>query len=263
MSETPIYFFLAQLNLLLTANLRMGFVFLILSVCSGFWLQRQTVLLRLSTYWLGWASASTLLALGSAGALHTLLQRQNVFLQQATYSGIGLAAAVTSAWAAQFLTRKGYSSAARITYLISTLVGSYCIYAYSFSRSDKDLFSLGLTLPIALALSYFPLCFLNRPPAKGFHLLFLGSMIPFSLIYYGWMYPLMRHIPQVGEFYPFINLYDWILPVFVILYLGNIYIDFWLNNRKNTLALVWNYPMVVTAILCQWLGTNILDTLAL
>jgi hypothetical protein len=263
MSETPIYFFLAQLNLLLTANLRMGFVFLALSVCSGLWFRRQPVDQRLSTYWLGWSSASVMLALGSAWALQTLLDRPNILLQEATYSGMGLAAAVVSSWAAQFFVRKGYHSTARIVYLISVLIGCYCIYAYSFSRSDKDLLSLGLTLPIAVALSYFPLCFLNRPPARGFHLLFLASLFPLGLIYYGWMYPLVKHIPQVGEFYPFINLYDWILPVFVILYLGNIYIDFWLNKRKNTLALVWNYPMVVTAILCQWLSTNILDTLAL
>lgn len=262
MSETPIYFFLAQLNLLLTSNLRIGFVFLILSVISGVWFHHQMAQ-RLSAYWLAWASVTTLLTLGSAWALHTLLQSPNTFVQQGTYNGIGLAAAVVSAWAAQLCMRKGYGNTARLAYLLSTMIGSYCIYTYSFSRSDKDLFSLGLTLPIALAVSYFPLCFLSYPPAKVFHLLFLVSLFPLTLIYYGWMHPLIFHIPQVGEFYPFINLYDWILPGFVILYLGNIYIDFWLNKRKNTLALVWNYPMVVTAILCQWLGTNILDTLAL
>lgn len=261
MSETPIYFFLAQLNLLLTSNLRIGFVFLMLSVSSGLWF--HPVAQRLSTYWLAWASVTTLLASGSAWALQALLQSPNVFVQQGTYSGIGLAAAIISAWAARFFERKGYLRTTYAAYLLSMLIGGYCIYAFSFSRSDKDLLSLGLTLPIALAISYFPLCFLSHPPAKIFHLLFLGSMLPLALIYYGWMQPLIFHIPQVGEFYPFINLYDWILPGFVILYLGNIYIDFWLNKRKNTLALVWNYPMVVTAVLCQWLSTNILDTLAL
>lgn len=263
MSETPIYFFLAQLNLLLTTNLRMGFVFLALSLGCSLWFKHHSTAQRLSSYWLGWSSACALLALSSAGALYRLLERPHLFLQQGTSMGIGLGAAIGIAWTAKYFAKKGAEKAANLGYLLSILLGGYCLYAYSFSRSNKDLFSLGLTLSLALAISYFPLCFLERPPAKTFHLLFLGSLMPLGLIYYGWMYPLTRQIPQVGEFYPFINLYDWILPVFVILYLGNIYIDFWLNKRKNTLALVWNYPVVVAAILCQWLSTNILDTLAL
>lgn len=271
MSETTLYFALAQLNLILTAHLRLGFVFVFLGIGWRLWQQyrpgatshTQTEDRGLSEYWLAWATAAAGLALGSALGLQYLLERQSLILYEGFYDSLGLAAAVLSAWAASVFMGKSYRSAGLITYAISLVISAYCLYTYSFSRSDKDLFGLILALPVALSLSYFPLCFRQRVPAKAFHQIFLWGLLPVLGVYYGWMYPLTRHIPQAGEFYPFINLYDWILPLFVILYLGNIYIDFWLNKRKNTLALVWNYPVVITAILCQWLNTNILDTLAL
>lgn len=266
MPETPFYFLLAQLNLLLTSHLRLGFVFLFLALGSALWQQYRantSSLQGLDHYWLAWSSGCVAIAGGSTLALHRMLPSINGFLQESTYNSLGLCAAILCAWAGQIFGVKGYRSARTVSHTLAFLVSSYCLYAYSFSRSNKDLFALILALPVALALSYFPLCFLKRPPAKKFHFIFLLGLFPVFGVYYGWMYPLTRHIPSVGEFYPFINLYDWILPLFVLLYLGNVYIDFWLNERKSTLALIWNYPVVVTAILCQWLNSNILDTLAL
>lgn len=266
MPETSFYFLLAQLNLLLTSHLRLGFVFLFLALGTALWQQYrlQTTRLRgLDNYWLAWSSGCTLIAGGSAVALYQMLPTAHAFLQESTYSSLGLCAAVLCVWAGQIFWRKHYYSAGTVSRALGFLISSYCLYTYSFSRSDKDMFGLILALPVALALSYFPLCFLKQPPAQGFHKVFLLSLLPVFGVYYGWMYPLTQHIPSVGEFYPFINLYDWILPLFVLLYLGNVYIDFWLNERKSTLALIWNYPVVVTAILCQWLNSNILDTLAL
>lgn len=266
MPETTFYFLLAQLNLALTSHLRLGFVFLLLALGSAFWHQyrspRQTHE-GIDAYWLAWSTGCVLLAGGSAFALRRMLPEVNVFMQDSIYTTLGLCAAVLCAWAAHVFWSKGYRSASTISRGLSLIISSYCLYAYSFSRSDKDLFALILAWPVALALSYFPLCFLKNPPAQTFHRVFLVGLLPVLGVYYGWMYPLTQHIPSVGEFYPFINLYDWILPLFMLLYLGNVYIDFWLNKRKSTLALLWNYPVVVAAILCQWLNSNILDTLAL
>ncbi len=264
MSETPIYFFIAQLNSLLTGGLRLGYGFFVLAVlmlCGSFWVSepaQRDSRRGLASYWLTWSTGLSLLALSSALALSQLLAAPNVFLKQGIYSTVGLLIASGMLLVFQYFKR------GRWGLCLSLPVALFCVYAYSFSRSDKDLFSIVLALPVALGVSYFPLCFFKQNTTdRLFHSVFLWLLLPVFFVYYGWMYPLIKHIPAAGEFYPFINLYDWILPLFVILYSGNVYIDYWLNKRKSILVLMWNYPVAVAAILCQWLNTNILDTLAL
>ena len=253
MPETAsFYFFLAQLQTLLTASLRLGFAFLLLS----WWSTRNP----LSLYWSRWSWIWGVLGTLSGAGLWWALPRSNPFVDQGLLAAAGLLMAGSCLWWSQ---SRG-AVLRRLGLWLSVILGGSCLWFLSFSRSDKDVFSILLALPLAIALSYFPLCYRASPAQrKSFHGFFLLSLVPCLGVYYGWMYPLIKHIPAAGEFYPYVNLYDWILPLFVILYSGNLYIEYWLRKAPRTLLTVWNYPVASLAIVGQWLNTQILDTLAL
>jgi hypothetical protein len=50
---------------------------------------------------------------------------------------------------------------------------------------------------------------------------------------------------------------------FVILYSGNLYIDYWLNQGKSSWAMCWHYLALIAALVCLWFNSNVFDSLAL
>lgn len=269
MSETPVYFVLAQLNSLMTGSLRLSLAFGLLGVVSlawGGWCQQKDGL-RLGHYFWGWMAAVGLVGLAAVLLEKQLLPYQNVFVNQGVILALLLVpGACLLLWAV--LRWQGWRMQMGLALLAGMGLLLAC-WAPSFSRSDKTGITLLMALPVAISLAHFGLLLAGAStPALRWrlHLLWGLSQVPIGGLYFFWLSPQLQGIPQAGEFYPFINLYDWFLLIFMILYLGNLYIDFWLNQpdqETSSLALSWNYGVVVVGLLCLWLNTNVFDTLAL
>lgn len=269
MSETPVYFVLAQLNSLMTGSLRLSLAFGCLGILSLAWgaVRRQADWLRLGRYCWGWMALVACVGLGSVLLEKALLPYQNVFVNQGVVLALLLVPlALGLTWAAQ---RWPGHRAQMALALVAGFALALACWAPSFSRSDKTTATMVMALPVAVTLAHFGLLLagLSTPALRQrLHVLWGLSQPPMWGLYFLWLSPQLKGIPQAGEFYPFINLYDWFLLIFVILYLGNLYIDFWLNRPNqgtSSLALSWNYGVVVVGLLCLWLNTNVFDTLAL
>lgn len=266
MSETPVYILLAELNTLMTGALRLSLAFMLLTVFAWALSWGSARWLALARYFTAWCAVSLALALMASLIEKKLLTYQNPFVNQGVYLSAALLPVVVSLlW---FQTRSFWAQHRGLrvfAILCSLFTLTYIFLLPSFSRSDKVFFSTIMTLPFAIALAYFPLVFLKERPewASLLHLCWGLSASCALVIYYGWLWPFLSGIPHAGEFYPYINLHDWLLVLFVILYLGNVYIDYWLKQRSKPLLVSWNYLALLTAVLCLWLNTNIFDTLAL
>ncbi len=264
MSETPIYFFLAQVNSLMTGALRLSLaadLLLIVVLLGSFFAPHWS---RLGLYFGAWGSFYAAVGLLSAALLKNILPYQNPFVNQGVYTAVALllGGLLVSVLLRFSLERRVWRIG--LAGLSALALAGVCLWP-AFSRSDKTLMSVLMALPVAIAIAYLPLLFSERYTKwqSALHLLW-GLSLPWGLVvYYVWIFPFLKGIPQAGEFYPFINLYDWILMLFVILYSGNIYIDYWLKDRKVYLAVGWHYLVFSLAIVCHWLNANIFDTLAL
>lgn len=267
MSETPVYFVLAQLNSLMTGGLRLALSLWGLSCLSWILAWRWPRWLQLGKYFSAWMVLPVLCALAAGWAVQSLLPLPNAFVQQGIYLALGLSAVAAALLGLQKLSLWRHAGF-RLTVLLANLGAfSWCLSQPSFSRSDKVLLSMALALPVTLGLIYFPLTFLNERRLYTSALQSLWLLCcPLAIgIHLCWLAPILAEIPQEGEFYPFINLYNWFLFLAVILYLGNLYIDYWLNqgNHRSKLAISWNYFVALVAVLGLWLHANIFDTLAL
>ncbi|MBF2054402.1 MAG: hypothetical protein IGS03_13200 [Candidatus Sericytochromatia bacterium] len=268
MSETPVYFLLAQLNAMMTGALRLALAAVLLLVLAWSWSLRPTAAdhaLPLARYFSGWVAGLGAVGLLAATALWLLLPYPNPFVLHGFWTGLGLILLASLLLGLQ--TRAFWQRAVLPRSLAALLLGLAwlaCAWLPAFSRSDKTLLTALMALPWMLALAWFPVLFDSGWRWRQFfHGVGLISMLSGLLLHYGWLYPILSGIPRVGEFYPYINLYDWLLVLFMILYSGNVYVDYWLKQRASQLALTWHYPVVVTALCCQWLNTHIFDTLAL
>lgn len=268
MSETPVYFLLAQLNALMTGSLRLALASVLLLALAWAWSLRQSAradALPLARYFSGWVAGLGALGLLAAASLWFLLPYPNPFVLNGFWTGLGLlllALVLLGLQARPFWQQTIWPRGLAVALL--GLAWLACAWLPAFSRSDKTLLTALMALPWMLALAWFPVLFGSGWRWRHFfHGTWLLSMAAGILLHYGWLYPILSGIPRVGEFYPYINLYDWFLVLFMILYSGNIYVDYWLKQRASQLALSWHYPVVVTALCCQWLNTHIFDTLAL
>lgn len=266
MSETPVYFVLVQLNSLMTGVLRMSLALLALSLLTALLSLRWRDWLPLPRYLSALAGLTAVTGLAAAGAEKVLLPYENPFVNQGLITaGIYLGSALLLL-VLQSLPLFQKNIWRGVISLLGGLGLGLSFWLPSFSRSDKLLISMLMIWPMAVALAYFPLLLTARPvPARVFHLLWAPGAVLALGLHYFWLYPFLAAIPKEGEFYPFINLYDWFLFVAVILYSGNLYIDYWLRQgaQRSKLALSWNYLVAVVAVLCLWLNANIFDTLAL
>lgn len=268
MSETPVYFLLAQLNAVMTGALRLALAAVLLLVLAWGWSLRRSALadaLPLARYFSGWIAGLGAVGLLAAAGLWFLLPYPNPFVLNALWTGLALLLlAPLLLW---LQTWPVWQRSLLLRALTAGLLGLgwlACAWLPAFSRSDKTLLTALMALPWMIALAWFPLLFDSGWRWRHFfHGVWLISMLAGLLLHYGWLYPILSGIPRVGEFYPYINLYDWFLVLFMILYSGNVYVDYWLKQRDSQLALSWHYPVVVTALCCQWLNTHIFDTLAL
>lgn len=269
MSEAPLYLILAQLNSIMTGGLRLtlgfGLCWLLLVLLS-LWRPQY---LSLSRYFVGWWALAALVSAAAAGAVSLYLDYPNPFVKQGLWLS-ALCLAVLPLLIALHAGRQWEHRALRLMALL--LLGPLLFAALfwsgwgvSFSRSDKVLFSTLIGLPMALALSYFPVVLAGQQQKWGpvFHGLWGLSILPCLALHYFWLYPILSETSPYVEFYPYVNLYDWFLFVFVILYLGNFYIEHWLKVTNTFLSLSWNYLILLCALLCLWFNTNIFDTLAL
>ncbi|PIQ26094.1 hypothetical protein COW36_02160 [bacterium (Candidatus Blackallbacteria) CG17_big_fil_post_rev_8_21_14_2_50_48_46] len=268
MSETPVYFLLAQLFTLMTASLRLALAFLVLALLTllgSVFFARQAFLLRLSRYWLGWVAGLALAGGSFALAEVQLLNYANPFVWQGFYLSC-----VLLGLGGLFFTLDRFLPA-KAVYFQSGLILMVLVWVSfhpGFSRSNQVWLTVVFTLPVALALSYFCLWLplkveVERSLRHLFHGLWGGSSLLALGLYVFWLYPRVSGLPPTGEFFPFLNLYDWFFVVFMILYSGNLYIDYWLREGKRPLLLAWNYGVVVAALLCLWFNASIFDTLAL
>lgn len=264
MSETPIYFLLAQLFTLMTASLRLALAFLLLTllaqiaVCMKRWPAWSP---QLADYWSGWMGAMGLMGALFAGSEALLLNYPNPFVWQGLRVGLMLA---LLSGLLRFSGR--FHCHWQLPLLVFTLVLSF--WLPPFSRSAQTWLTVAFAWPVALSLSYFCLWFrpaVEIPQALRslIHTLWSLAALGTGLLYLFWFYPRVSGLPPAGEFYPFLNLYDWFFVIFMILYSGNLYIDYWLKEGKRSLLLAWNYGVVVAALLCLWLNASIFDTLAL
>jgi len=266
MSETPVYFFLAQVNAIMTGSLRLAMAFALLCLCAWALSLFSERYLPLGRYLTGWLALLGAVGLATAGILRYVLPYANPFVAQGLVFGGLLCCAAVLLLGVQSLKLWQHKLLRGGLVFGGLLLWTWAGWQPAFSRSDKTVLTALMALPVALALAYFPLLFrpeLRLPVAAFFHGGWILAMGVTLAIHHGWFYPILAGIPQEGEFYPYINLYDWFLFLFVILYSGNIYVDYWLKQRSSQLALSWNYPIVVVALLCQWLNTNVFDTLAL
>ena len=265
MSETPVYFILVQLNSLMTGSLRLSLALLAMSLLACLLSLRVSSWLPLTRYFsalgLGAAAVGLVAALCEKG----MLPYENPFVNQGVWFAVGLLLGAGLLLGLQSLKSFEIKALRLMLGLIGSLGLGACFWLPSFSRSDKVLISTLMIWPMAVALAYFPLLLAGVRHRGLFHLLWLPGAGIGLLLHYLWLYPMLAGIPKEGEFYPFINLYDWFLFLAVILYLGNLYIDYWLRQRdqRSILTLGWNYLVVVAAILCLWLNANVFDTLAL
>ncbi len=270
MSETPIYFVLAQLNSLMTGTLRLSLAFLALSLMSAFVSLHWQKWLPLTRYFSAFAAVSACVGVVAAGAEKWLLPYENPFVNQGLITaGIYLISSALLCLLQGAKLFKDFFGRLIVSVLGCAVLG-LSFYLPSFSRSDKLLFATLMIWPMAVGLAYFPALLAGRqqPLAdlkKCFHLLWIPGAVCALGLHYFWLYPFLAAIPKEGEFYPFINLYDWFLFMAMILYLGNLYVDYWLRqgSQQSRLALSWNYLVAVVAVLCVWLNANIFDTLAL
>jgi hypothetical protein len=266
MSETPTYFLLAQLFTLMTVSLRLALAFLLLAVglaLGGLFRWPRLELSALARYLLGWSGCLGGAGLSAALAESSLLTYPNPFVQQGIWLGGGLALGcvllllVSARWRQRALLPGVLLPAVLL-----------CLQLPAFSRSNQTLLSTLFALPSALVLGYFclflqPETFPSRSVRDLFHRLWALASILVLGLYLGWLYPQIAGLPPEGEFYPFLSLYDWFLAVFMILYSGNLYIDYWLKNEERRLFLIWNYLSMVAALVCVWFNASIFDTLAL
>lgn len=266
MSQASAYLILAQLNTIMTGCLRLGIGFLGLTALAGLMGLKRQSLVPLGRYFSAWMTLSSLCGLFAAIGAWLLLPQPNPFVAHGLVLALILLPAGLGLTALQgpqrgTLWRLGLSLAAAVG------LGG-CLAFPSFSRSGATLVSSLLDLPLGLALAYFPLGMLPRLREQlgpQLHRLWLAATPVSLLLHYFWLWPRLAGIPQQGEFYPFINLFDWFLAAAMILYLGNLYIDYWLRlgSHRSILALSWNYLVLIATVLCLWLNANVFDTLAL
>jgi hypothetical protein len=281
MSETPAYFVLAQLFTLMTASLRLALGFALLSALTlGLGLvmrtPKQLQLLRgLARYLNGWLGVTALAGGLFAGAEILLLSYPNFFVQRGLVFALGL----LLLWGGQvFLLRKLARSgnSGRVLQGLALGLNIGCVVAAclmpGFSRSNETAITVIFALPVALIISYLslwlsPEYFPSRLIRSIYHGLWAGLTTLAFCAYQFWLYPRLAGLPPEGEFYPFLKLYDWFLMLFMLLYLGNLYIDYWLRTGKNgekpTLVLAWNYGVLIAGLICLWFNASIFDTLAL
>lgn len=275
MLETPIYYLLAELNTLMTASLRLAlacWLLLLSSLLAACWQPRWAAL---QPYVWAWLSCLALLALLPAAVLTGLFHSNNPFVAQGLKTSIvllgwGVSCLILSLGAARLHKKRPDWQSLRLPLLgiwlgLQAAGGWWFFQLPAFSRSDKTLFSVVLSLPIMAVMLYFPalLTGLGQYMRPFVHTAWALSLLLALGVHHFWLFPFLAGIPTQGEFFPYINLYDWFLSGFVILYLGNVYIDFWLKPEKNALRLSWNTLFCAWAVLLQWLNTNIFDTLAL
>jgi hypothetical protein len=275
MSETPAYFVLAQLFTLMTASLRLALGFALLSALTlalRLVLQnpkQYPLLLGLARYFNGWLGVSALAGGAFAGAEILLLSYPNFFVQR----GLGFALGLLLLWGGQgFLLRSSGSVLHMLAMGLSLGSVALACWVPAFSRSNETAITVIFALPVALVISYFALWLspAQSPPRllrSVFHGLWGGLSTLALSAYLFWLYPRLAGLPPEGEFYPFLKLYDWFLMLFMLLYLGNLYIDYWLrtgeNGEKPALVLAWNYGVLVAGLICLWFNASIFDTLAL
>ncbi|MGE3727575.1 MAG: hypothetical protein AB7I41_18590 [Candidatus Sericytochromatia bacterium] len=273
MSETPAYFLLAQLFTLMTASLRLALGFALLSALALAWglcfNKNQQALQGLARYFNGWLGLTALAGGCFAGAEFLLLSYPNFFVQR----GVAFAFGLLLLWGVQksVLLKSGqvWQGLALGLHLAGLVLA--CLMP-AFSRSNETAITVLFALPVALVISYFCLWLSpKRAPSRRirtiYHGLWGGLSAAALSVYLFWLYPRLAGLPPEGEFYPFLKLYDWFLMLFMLLYLGNLYIDYWLRTGKNrekpALVLAWNYGVLIAGLICLWFNASIFDTLAL
>lgn len=272
MSEATLYFVLAQLFSISTAAMRLALAFAWLS--GGAWLVlglenkpgRRGAFTAL--YLQGLSIVLALTSAGTFGLLQYKMPYPNPFVARGwllalILGGLGFFFLI--------LERRWTGQWRRLHLVGYALVKWGCVFwlcqGDSFSRSDRIVLSVMMCLSMAWTVAYFGLswqvseessAFQNRFNV-GWGILFLPLLVSHIL----WLHPILAGLPAEGEFYPFVALYHWFLVIAVLLYLGNLYIQYWLKLQTSALFIVWRYLMTVTAITLLWFLTNIFDTLAL
>lgn len=270
MSEAPLYLILAQLNSLMTGSLRLTLCFGICWLLAALLSLWQPRFIRVAHYFTGWWGLAALLSVAAALAVKAYLNYPNPFVEQGFVLALCCLAILPLLWGAQAI-KLWQHKVWRAGFIVVFGGGLFCAlfwpqWGISFSRSDKVFYSTLMALPMALVVSYFPLLLAERLPkalSMDFHRAWALSAACCLGLHYFWLYPILKQTSPFVEFYPYTNLYDWFLFVFMILYLGNLYIDYWLKLASKSLSLSWNYLILLCALLCLWLNTNIFDTLAL
>jgi hypothetical protein len=271
MSETPAYFLLAQLFTIMTASLRLALGFLLL-ICISLGLNLglnhrplwQSQLKSLAQYWVSFLAICALVGGLCSGVEMWFLNYPNPFVDRGLlFSGGLLLLAVLNLFSLK-MGKKGMTIALSLS-LIGLIAACFLP---GFSRSNQTAITLLFALPVALIVSYFCLWLVPQksPPAfirTIFHGLWALSSLVAGGLYLFWLYPRLAGLPPEGEFYPFLKLYDWFLILFMLLYLGNLYIDYWLREAKPAMLLAWNYGILIAGLLCLWFNASIFDTLAL
>lgn len=269
MPESSTYYILAQLISFSSASLRLmiGFLFLSSIYLIVEWANKKEP--TLSIYWFCWGMICSALATITTQLELNIITFENSFID----SGWKLASTILfhQVWITicySFVKVKRFRKAILIIGLI--ICWYLILQSAPFSRSDKHLINALILLPINLCISFFPILLIQAKNQNTFERLtniflklFLFSLPVTIFIHFYWLTPQILSLPKDGEFYPYVTLNNWFLAIFVILYLGNVYFQYWLKNSKGHIFVVWNYLFTITALLILWFNTNIFDTLAL
>lgn len=278
MSESALYFLLSQLSACATASLRFSLAFVVISGVSWLLVSKPTESSSIKVFdTLVWAFAArynqgwgVFLAMAS-GVFFWLSQQfmphPNPFILRGGQLALIL---VTTGLVAllleQYVIRHLQLHWQRYYGLLKLVVLWFVCHGPSFSRSDRIWLSVTMVLFVAWTVGYFALSWQAETPVlqtyracfnAGWLLLFLPALG----IYLLWLQPILAGLPPEGEFYPFVALCHWFLVINMILYLGNLYIQYWLKQQAG--LFIWRYSCAVAAIVFLWLTTHIFDTLAL
>lgn len=272
MSEATLYFVLAQLFSCSTAALRLALAFAILSGGVWLWGALKQHHLRMASftalYLQGWSIFCAL-----AGALTFALMQANLpYANPFVARGWQLSLIVAvMGLLGLLLERRWVWQWPRqwwVGYAVLKWGGLFWLcHGPSFSRSDRIWLSVAMVLALAWTMAYFGLSWQSSDTAMAvqnhFNVGWGVLVLPLLVSHVSWLHPILVGLPVEGEFYPFVALYHWFLVIAVLLYLGNLYIQYWLKLQVSAVFIAWRYLMVVTAMTLLWFLTNIFDTLAL
>lgn len=264
MSESPAYFLLAQCFTFMSVALRLSLGFLCVGLLSILGKELKLIKNPLSNFWWAWGAFCALVSALSAEMALRILPYANPFLSSGRFMAWVSLGGLLGLIGLQGLKATPWRSKASL--LLGFMLLGYLIVQPPFSRSNQIWLSVLFHLPMGLGLGYLSALLTQNMSLDLKRIYHWGSGLSLCTIlgfHYFWLLPRLEPIPKAGEFYPYINLYDWFLWGFVILYLGNLYIDYWLKERLYLPQMLWNYLLLITGLVSIWLNSSIFDTLAL